>query len=201
MKICVRCRLEKPLSNFHNLKRNKDGRAPHCKACDKISRDKYNLENPDAVLASDRRWKAKNRDAATQYARKYRIENREKFLAGCRASKEKAPKKYLVLSAKMRARKKEIEFSITENDIEIPDVCPVFGTPLRACPEKRSMDSPSIDRIDNDKGYVPGNVAVISYKANMIKSIGTAEDHEAVAKWMRNINHGGRRKPSVRVSA
>lgn len=36
------------------------------------------------------------------------------------------------------------------------------------------------------KGYVKGNITVISNKANRIKNNGTAEEHEAIAKWLRD---------------
>ncbi len=34
---------------------------------------------------------------------------------------------------------------------------------------KPKANSPTIDRVDNTKGYIPGNVAVISYRANCLK--------------------------------
>lgn len=43
----------------------------------------------------------------------------------------------------------------------------------------------SLDRIDPRKGYVKGNVWIISYRANLIKNDGTAEEHEMIAKAMR----------------
>jgi hypothetical protein len=152
-------------------------------------------------LASDRKYKEKRREEAKLYARKYRAENRDKFLASCKRAKDENPVKYLLSGARSRARIKGLEFSITENDIHIPTHCPVFGFHIKKSSERRSFDSPSIDRIDSEIGYVPGNVAVISYRANMIKSIGTAEDHEAVAKWIRNVRHGVRRNPRVRAVA
>ncbi len=43
----------------------------------------------------------------------------------------------------------------------------------------------SLDRIDNSKGYIPGNVAVISWRANLIKNSSTLEELEAVVAWLR----------------
>ena len=42
--------------------------------------------------------------------------------------------------------------------------------------------SPSLDRIDSTKGYVPGNVWVISNKANRMKSNAAAEELIIFAK-------------------
>lgn len=40
------------------------------------------------------------------------------------------------------------------------------------------------DRLAAGKGYVPGNVAIISMRANQIKNDATAEEHCRVAAWM-----------------
>lgn len=79
-------------------------------------------------------------------------------------------------SAKYRAKKKGLSFTITKDDIVIPEFCPVFGIRLETSPEVgRSDASPSLDRIDNSEGYVKGNVIVVSWLANRIKSDATVE--------------------------
>jgi len=70
-------------------------------------------------------------------------------------------------AAKSRAAIKGREFDIELSDIEIPELCPVFNTPLV---------SPSLDRIDSSKGYVKGNVRVISKRANQLKSNATVAE-------------------------
>lgn len=76
----------------------------------------------------------------------------------------------MLCSAKERAKSKKIKFNLTINDIgKIPAVCPLLGIPLVKNKGRVGFDSPSIDRIDNSKGYVCGNVWIISYKANTIK--------------------------------
>lgn len=50
---------------------------------------------------------------------------------------------------------------------------------------------PTIDRIIPALGYVPGNIVVISHRANRMKSDGTAEEHERIAAWLRGLNGGG----------
>lgn len=45
---------------------------------------------------------------------------------------------------------------------------------------KRHDGSPTIDRIINDLGYVKGNVIVISWRANRIKSDATLAELKAI---------------------
>lgn len=95
------------------------------------------------------------------------------------------PAKYLCNSAKGNAKAKNLEFDITPEDIIVPDVCPVLGIPIQVLSEDREA-SASIDRIDSTKGYVKGNVVVISAKANRLKNNATVEELEAILKWMRS---------------
>lgn len=72
-------------------------------------------------------------------------------------------------AAKARARIKGLPFTITHDDIVIPDYCPALGTPLVWNGGTLGIDSISLDRIQPQLGYVPGNVAVISALANTLK--------------------------------
>jgi hypothetical protein len=88
--------------------------------------------------------------------------------------------------AKKRAEKSGIEFDIELGDIDIPKVCPVFGFQFEVGVGKGPTDkSPSLDRIDNAKGYVKNNVQVISFKANRMKSDCTVYDVEKLLCYMK----------------
>lgn len=79
------------------------------------------------------------------------------------------------------------EFSISFGDLVFPTHCPILGIELDYFSQDgRQENSPSFDRIDPLKGYIKGNVAVISWRANRIKNDGTAEEHEKIAKFMRS---------------
>lgn len=87
-------------------------------------------------------------------------------------------------SARNSARRWGRELTITPEDIEIPDVCPVLGIELCKGEGSHHANSPSLDRFDNTKGYVKGNVRVISNRANSLKKDGTLEELRAVVKYM-----------------
>lgn len=78
-------------------------------------------------------------------------------------------KKRLVYSARQRAKKFSIEFSISLRDFEIPEVCPLRRVPFEVGIGQHTDDSPTLDRKDPRLGYVKGNVWVISHKANRLK--------------------------------
>lgn len=71
-------------------------------------------------------------------------------------------------------------------DIEpLPIVCPVFGTPLDYS-GNGGPDAASVDRIDSKKGYLPGNVAVMSVRANRLKTSATADELQAIVDFLRS---------------
>jgi hypothetical protein len=49
------------------------------------------------------------------------------------------------------------------------------------------MTRPSLDRIDNNKGHVKGNVRMISYRANVLKSDATVEELTLVLADLKRI--------------
>lgn len=81
----------------------------------------------------------------------------------------------LITSARIRAKKRGLDFSI-DDSIIIPNECPVLGIPLVQNIGKAKDTSPTIDRVDNSKGYIPENVCVISYRANCLKRDSTLEE-------------------------
>jgi hypothetical protein len=80
--------------------------------------------------------------------------------------------------ARDRAKRKNMEFTITPQDVHnaIVKKCPVLGIDLK-CSDKEYWDaSPSLDRIDLSKGYTVENIWVISARANRIKSDATLDE-------------------------
>ena len=101
--------------------------------------------------------------------------------------RRKYPERYLLSNARKRAEKKGIPFDIDENDIIIPDRCPVFGVELCYGSRNYHGSAPSLERIDPTKGYVKGNIAVISHRANNLKGDATIEELQAIISWLRKV--------------
>lgn len=83
--------------------------------------------------------------------------------------------------AKRRAKERKQEFSLQLEDIVIPEKCPVFNKPF----VENTIYAASLDRIDSTKGYVVGNIQVISTRANTLKNDATLEELEQVVAFLR----------------
>jgi len=99
-------------------------------------------------------------------------------------------RKLLINAARYRAREKGLPFSITIEDVDWVMFCPILGTSLDySRVSDRLWDYapeyiPSLDQVTPGGGYIPGNVAVMSQRANSIKNDGSAEEHRKIAEWM-----------------
>ena len=139
------------------------------------------------------------RECKNSASQKLRDENREEYNKYCREKKketyttEKRRENYkrniakeLFYAAKQRAKIKNISFTITLEDVIIPNKCPVFGINLD---HSDRLHAPTLDRVINELGYVKGNVQVISAKANRLKNNGTIEEFQQIINYMKNGNN------------
>lgn len=86
-----------------------------------------------------------------------------------------------------RSKRDNIAFDLTEDDFIVPEYCPVLGIKLEFGLKRYSDNSPSIDRIDPTKGYVKGNVIVISRRANTIKNNATVDELFKIARFYEQL--------------
>ena len=100
--------------------------------------------------------------------------------------KSEALEKKMLRRARSRAKERGLEFDIDLSDIHIPTHCPVLGIELVAHKGRSggNPNSPALDRIDNTKGYVKGNVMVVSHRANMMKVDASPEELLKFADWV-----------------
>jgi len=112
---------------------------------------------------------------------------RDMYRKKAKAYRRNHPARYLIQQASARARRKNIEFSITEQDIlPLPSHCPVLGIPLRPGQFVRDPQSFTLDRVDNNQGYTPSNVRVISFRANALKSDASVEELRSLVRYMED---------------
>jgi len=126
-------------------------------------------ENKDRILEQHKRYREENKDKRKEYNKKWLADNRDRSV---------------FLSIRTRARKLDIPFDLELDDITSYDTCPIFGFKMERGGCKDSRSSPSVDKIIPSKGYVKGNIQVISNKANRMKNDATPEELRMFAKWV-----------------
>lgn len=149
-----------------------------CKKCYAKSKKKY--RSTEKYLKSkrsyDKDWRSQNKEHVA-----------EMDAASYRRKKQPARSAVLIIRRRRNSCKHlGIPFSITAEDISpVPENCPILGIPLFMGEGVVGPNSPTIDRIDPSGGYVPGNVMVVSHRANTIKHNASLEELEKVVEFMR----------------
>lgn len=96
-------------------------------------------------------------------------------------------KKILIDKVKAQAKMKGIEFDISVKDIEWSETCPILFCEIDYYTTvTKTGNTASFDRKNPSKGYIRGNVFVISNKANSMKSNGTVEIFERLLQYVKN---------------
>ena len=158
MRMCTNCNNVKEDSEFNVYTRNQKTYVKYtCKLCEATLPNKYYAANKDTILKTKAEDRVKN------------------------------PEKYLHIAAKSRAKRDGVPFDIAVEDIIIPEFCPVLGIRLKSNTKYGSKkDSPTLDKIIPELGYVKGNIQVISHLANSMKSYATPDELLAFARWVQS---------------
>ena len=122
-----------------------------------------------------------------EYNRKWMLENRKKNGDAVReydrAWREANPAKRLLAATRQSAKLKGLEHNITAEDIICVPICPLLGIEIDySAGTGKTLQKPSVDRIDPSKGYIKGNIEVMSGQANLMKNKSTKEELVLFAK-------------------
>lgn len=108
-------------------------------------------------------------------------------------------------NARTRAKRDSVPFDLTKEYLLsiATDCCPIFNIPFEWGVSGKGhgnakFNGPTLDRILPELGYIEGNVAFISYRANRIKDNGTMKEHYAIADWIWNHIHA-KQEPTTPV--
>jgi hypothetical protein len=120
----------------------------------------------------------KRQKKAEKYFKKWGNRDTSDLYAVCR---EKFRNKKAV------AKANGVEWTVEFGELDWPTHCPILEIEIDYFTEGGAREnSPSFDRIDPTKGYITGNVKIVSWRANRIKNDGTAEEHEKIAQYLRD---------------
>jgi hypothetical protein len=145
-------------------------------------------KDPEKRRECNRRHYARHSDKVKAAVKEYKNKNpnsvKDSYIDRCLTD----PEGIILSNAKSRAKKKGLDFNITREDLVCPEFCPLLGIPLM--PTKgtglhATDNSPSVDRLDPAKGYIKGNVWIISYRANTIKNSATWQELFSLALNLR----------------
>lgn len=89
----------------------------------------------------------------------------------------------MLRAAKARATLKGLPFNLTLDDIHIPQRCPILGIPLIVGQPQATDNSPSLDRVKPEMGYVRGNCLVVSNRVNRIKNDSNVPELHKIAEF------------------
>jgi hypothetical protein len=142
--------------------------------------------------AKQREWERKDRERVRNDP-----EAKATYNAGIKvwqkAARRKSPERYMLTRAKTRAKQKGLLFDLDLADIVIPECCPIFGLKLAVAEGLATDASPELDRIEPSKGYVRGNVMVISRRANRIKNDASPAELQQLATFYANLKQAKER--------
>jgi len=127
-----------------------------------------------------REWRKRNKGKSHAYYKKYdsinRLQDPLHFI------------KKILRERKRHCKANGIPFDLSIDDVkDVPIFCPVLGLELKAGTGRNSPNSPSLDRTIPHLGYVKGNVAWMSLRANRLKSDGTMEEHLKIVEYLNGV--------------
>jgi hypothetical protein len=145
----------------------------------------WRADNPERAAQAQATYRAANRTTLNEAQKARYRANPEKYKEASRRNRLAKFTHYLVVRIKRKAALLGIPFNLEPSDITVPERCPVLGIELTPSGRGQRDDAPSLDRIRPEKGYVKGNVQIVSMKANRIKNDATIEELEKVLAFMR----------------
>lgn len=161
---CSRCKVFKDQDDFEPGKTK-------CKSC-RAKLFHYYEQHRDREIA--RATASQNKDRQTTNEKK-RARNRKNSVS------------YILCGIKSRAKRRGIPFDLSHEDIVIPTHCPVLGIPLMIGDGTAGDNSPSVDRIIPNLGYVKGNIRIVSHRANTIRSNASIDELKMLVTFLEGI--------------
>jgi hypothetical protein len=169
MRTCQKCKHDKDVSEFRVNNTRSDGRYTWCMECSTEYQRNRRRADPKAYADASKRYRARSwaKDPVRAWAR------------------------MAATASKGRAKREGVPHAITFTDL-LPlatGACPVLGIPLAYSRTTGVIHdaSPTVDKMKPELGYVPGNIVVVSFRANAIKRNATLKELEAVLQFYQPL--------------
>jgi hypothetical protein len=178
-KRCIKCGLVKDIGKFYKSKNRKNELDCYCIECVNESGKQWYKDNHDKVQKKHKQWAENNREKMKQMSYEW-IKNN--YL------------RHLITKCIIRAKKKDIQSDSI--DILLEYLTPIYEQGIcQKCNkkiiarDKSHKNSPSIDRIKPEFGYIVGNVTILCCECNRKKQDNTLEDFKSWINWLEQINN------------
>lgn len=189
---CTKCDTIKPACEFGKNAARRNGRTIYCKVCtrqiNKVIRKRNNAQRTEY----NRKYRDANRAKHNQWERDHYARNKETMAANQKKWRETIGglATTMHLSARQRARKKGIEYQLSPTTIEAlikmqGERCKLTGIRFEYQHSEKYNKRPwvpSIDRIDNSRGYTFDNVHIVCHVVNLAKNILDLEDFDHMCR-------------------
>jgi len=184
---------QKKLCNKKHLENNIDKKK--CRVCGFVGEnDKFiKLENICKVCNKEysKKYHESHKEKAKVYMKRYTETHKDEIFKQQKEYYKNNIPKYLYKLSKGRARIKNIEFTITIKDIEnimpFNNICIMLNIQMQYNDNKVAYNSFTLDRIDNTKGYIRGNINVICHRANVSKNDTTLFEYSEIVNNFKNV--------------
>ncbi len=174
-KKCPKCEETKNVTEFYKSKQTKDGLKCYCKFCTK----KDNNEREGRY--GETRKTYRKSDKYRLIKKNYFTSNKEKILTSNALWRQTFKGK--LLSYKRAAKKRDIEWLLTDEDFKL-----FWQQPCYYCGDV--IETIGIDRIDNNKGYEISNCTPCCSVCNTMKmSMDTKEFLNKMKKILNNLKY------------
>lgn len=173
-KLCDGCRAKGRAAN----NRRKDKKSDQAK--------EHYQEYKDTIKQRNKKYRESNKARLQAYDKS--PARKEFHKQWVKRKRQEDPCRFIFYSAKQRSKKSNIIFDIVQKDVNdiypIDGKCPILGITLVINVGKTKDNSPSLDRIIPDKGYIKENIVVISHKANRIKNNATLDELKKLVSFL-----------------
>ena len=118
MKICSKCKVAKPFSEFGKHNQTKDGHKSRCKICNAEEMRSYYATHTESVKNSVSSWNSKNKDKHALYVQKWACENMERKKSSNSTWRKRRKDLVNASTQKRRAAKKNQLGVVSKNIVE-----------------------------------------------------------------------------------
>lgn len=182
-KICTKCKESKDLTLFSKNSSIKTGYTSTCKECTNLNRRTSHILT-DEMKATSKNYREANKEAISA-CKKAWYRKHAKSISNKNKSRRTADTIDVLIKERSYRCSPDMEFSITTDDfVNLPTICPILGIPIIVSESRTTVNSPSLDRIDNAKGYTKDNTWIISHLANRMKNNGSDEVLYNFCNWI-----------------